>query len=209
LSRPCRGSSEKVIFAGLGAPPTRTEAFGYETPFPKILGKVQFLFLLTTTKRFVTFLLKITEKKVRVILQRVKEAKVTVEDKVVGQIQKGIVLLVGAKIGDTEEDAKYLADKCVNLRIFEDKEQKMNLSAKDVGAEVLVVSQFTLYADTRKGRRPSFTNALEPALAEKLYLKFIDEIKASGLKTECGIFGAKMLVEIFNWGPVTFILDSK
>jgi D-tyrosyl-tRNA(Tyr) deacylase len=139
----------------------------------------------------------------------VKEAKVTVEDKVVGQIQKGIVLLVGAKIGDTEEDAKYLADKCVNLRIFEDKEQKMNLSAKDVGAEVLVVSQFTLYADTRKGRRPSFTNALEPALAEKLYLKFIDEIKASGLKTECGIFGAKMLVEIFNWGPVTFILDSK
>jgi D-tyrosyl-tRNA(Tyr) deacylase len=146
---------------------------------------------------------------VRVILQRVKEAKVTVEDKVVGEIQKGIVLLVGAKIGDTEEDAKYLADKCVNLRIFEDQDQKMNLSAKDVGAEVLVISQFTLYGDTRKGRRPSFTNALEPALAEKLYLTFIDEIKASGLKTESGIFGAKMLVEIFNWGPVTFILDSK
>lgn len=145
----------------------------------------------------------------RVILQRVKEAKVTVEDKVVGQIQKGIVLLVGAKIGDTEENAKYLADKCVNLRIFEDQDKKMNLSAKDVGAEVLVVSQFTLYGDTRKGRRPSFTSALEPALAEKLYLKFIDEIKASGLKTESGIFGAKMLVEIFNWGPVTFILDSK
>ena len=145
----------------------------------------------------------------RVILQRVKEAKVTVEDKPVGQIQKGIVLLVGAKIGDTEEDAKYLADKCVNLRIFEDQDQKMNLSAKDVGAEVLVVSQFTLYGDTRKGRRPSFTDALEPALAEKLYLTFIDEIKASGLKTESGIFGAKMLVQIFNWGPVTFILDSK
>ena len=145
----------------------------------------------------------------RVILQRVKEAKVTVEDKVVGQIQKGIVLLVGAKIGDTEEDAKYLADKCVNLRIFEDQDQKMNLSAKDIGAEVLVVSQFTLYGDTRKGRRPSFTDALEPALAEKLYLKFIEEIKASGLKTESGIFGAKMLVQIFNWGPVTFILDSK
>jgi len=146
---------------------------------------------------------------VRVILQRVKGAKVTVEDKVVGQIQKGIVLLVGAKIGDTEEDAKYLADKCVNLRIFEDQDQKMNLSAKDVGAEVLVVSQFTLYGDTTKGRRPSFTNALEPDLAEKLYLKFIDGIKASGLKTETGIFGAKMLVQIFNWGPVTFILDSK
>jgi D-tyrosyl-tRNA(Tyr) deacylase len=146
---------------------------------------------------------------VRVILQRVKEAKVTVEDKPVGQIQKGMVLLVGAKIGDTEQDAKYLADKCVNLRIFEDQDQKMNLSAKDVGAEVLIVSQFTLYGDTRKGRRPSFTDALEPTLAEKLYLKFIDEIKATGLKTETGIFGAKMLVEIFNWGPVTFILDSK
>lgn len=145
----------------------------------------------------------------RVILQRVKEAKVTVEDKVVGQIQKGIVLLVAAKIGDTEEDAKYLADKCVNLRIFEDQNLKMNLSAKDVGAEVLVVSQFTLYGDTSKGRRPSFTNALEPALAEKLYLEFIDEIKTNGLKTESGIFGAKMLVQIFNWGPVTFILDSK
>jgi D-tyrosyl-tRNA(Tyr) deacylase len=139
----------------------------------------------------------------------VKEAKVTVEDKVVGQIQKGIVLLVAAKIGDTEEDAKYLADKCVNLRIFEDQNLKMNLSAKDVGAEVLVVSQFTLYGDTSKGRRPSFTNALEPALAEKLYLEFIDEIKTNGLKTESGIFGAKMLVQIFNWGPVTFILDSK
>lgn len=145
----------------------------------------------------------------RVVLQRVKEAKVTVEDKVVGQIQKGIVLLVGAKIGDTEEDVKYLADKCVNLRIFEDQDQKMNLSAKDVGTEVLVVSQFTLYADTSKGRRPSFTNALEPTSAERLYLRFIEEIKAQGLKTESGIFGAKMLVEIFNWGPVTFILDGK
>jgi D-tyrosyl-tRNA(Tyr) deacylase len=145
----------------------------------------------------------------RVILQRVKEAKVTVEDKVVGQIQKGIVLLVGAKVGDTEEDVKYLADKCINLRIFEDQEQKMNLSAKEVGAEILVVSQFTLYADTRKGRRPSFTDALEPTLAEKLYLKFIDEIKAKGLRTETGLFGAKMLVQILNWGPVTLILDSK
>ena len=145
----------------------------------------------------------------RVVLQRVKEAKVMVEDKVVGQIQKGIALLVGAKIGDTEEDAKYLADKCVNLRIFEDQDLKMNLSAKDVGAEVLIVSQFTLYGDTMKGRRPSFTNTLEPTLAEKLYLKFIDEIKAKGLRTENGIFGAKMLVEILNWGPVTFILDSK
>lgn len=145
----------------------------------------------------------------RVVLQRVKEAKVTVEDKVVGQIQKGIVLLVAAKVGDTEEDVKYLTDKCANLRIFEDQDQKMNLSAKDVGAEVLVISQFTLYADTKKGRRPSFTDALEPTLAEKLYSMFVEEIKTKGLKTETGIFGAKMLVEILNWGPVTLILDSK
>lgn len=145
----------------------------------------------------------------RVVLQRVKEAKVTVEGKVVGQIQRGLVLLVGAKTGDTEEDLRYLADKCVNLRIFEDNEQKMNLSALDVKAEVLVVSQFTLYGDTRKGRRPSFTDALEPQEAERLYRKFIDQIKATGLKTESGVFGAKMLVEISNWGPVTFILESR
>ena len=144
----------------------------------------------------------------RVVLQRVKEAKVTVEGKVVGQIQKGLVLLFGAKTGDSEKDVEYLADKCVNLRIFEDSEQKMNLSALDVKAEVLVVSQFTLYGDTRKGRRPSFTNALNPQEAEKLYQKFIDQIKATGLKAESGIFGAKMLVEIFNWGPVTFVLES-
>ena len=145
----------------------------------------------------------------RVVLQRVKEARVTVEDEVVGQIKKGIVLLVGAKSGDTEEDVKYLADKCVNLRIFEDQDQKMNLSAKDVGVEALVISQFTLYADIKKGRRPSFTDALEPALAEKLYLTFIADIESKGLRTEKGIFGAKMLVEIHNWGPVTLVLDSK
>jgi D-tyrosyl-tRNA(Tyr) deacylase len=145
----------------------------------------------------------------RVVLQRVKEAKVTVEDKMVGQIQRGFVLLVGANTGDTEEDVRYLVDKCVNLRIFEDQQQKMNLSALDVKAEVLVVSQFTLYGDTRKGRRPSFTDALEPQEAENLYQKFIDQIKATGLKTESGIFGAKMLVEISNWGPVTFILESR
>ena len=145
----------------------------------------------------------------RVVLQRVKEAKVMVEGKVVGQIQQGLVLLVGAKTGDTEEDVRYLTDKCVNLRIFEDNEQKMNLSALDVKAEILVVSQFTLYGDIRKGRRPSFTDALEPKEAEKLYHKFIEQIKATGLKTESGIFGAKMLVEIFNWGPVTFILESR
>jgi len=145
----------------------------------------------------------------RVVLQRVKEAKVTVEGQVVGQIRKGLVLLVGAKTGDSEKDVEYLADKCVNLRIFEDLEQKMNLSLLDIKGEVLVVSQFTLYGDTRKGRRPSFTEAMEPKEAERLYLKFIEQIKATGIKTESGIFGAKMLVDISNWGPVTFILESR
>ncbi len=145
----------------------------------------------------------------RVVLQRVKQAKVTVGDRVVGQIQRGLVLLVGAKTGDSEKDVTFLAEKCLNLRIFEDEQQKMNLSALDVGAEVLVVSQFTLYGDTTKGRRPSFTDALEPKTAEQLYQKFLDQIKATGLKTEGGVFGAKMLVDIANWGPVTFILESR
>lgn len=142
------------------------------------------------------------------VLQRVNEAKVTVEDRVVGQIQKGLVFLVGAKTGDGEKDVEYLADKCLNLRIFEDSEQKMNLSCLEVKGEALVVSQFTLYGDTRKGRRPSFTQALEPKEAERLYLLFIEKIKASGIKTQSGIFGAKMLVDISNRGPVTFILES-
>ncbi len=144
----------------------------------------------------------------RVVLQRVNEAKVMVEGKVVGQIQKGLVLLVGAKTGDGEKDVEYLVDKCLNLRIFEDSEQKMNLSCLEVGGEALVVSQFTLYGDTRKGRRPSFTEALEPKEAERLYLLFIEKIKALGIKTQSGIFGAKMMVDISNWGPVTFILES-
>ena len=145
----------------------------------------------------------------KVVLQRVKEAKVTVEGEVVGQIQKGLVLLLGARTGDTEEDVGYLVEKCVNLRIFEDREQKMNLSALDVKAEVLVISQFTLYGNTSKGRRPSFTDSLEPQEAERLYNIFIDRIEAAGLKTKSGVFGAKMLVEIHNWGPVTFILESR
>jgi len=145
----------------------------------------------------------------RVVLQRVREASVEVEGKTVGKINRGLVLLVGATIGDSEKEASYLVEKCVNLRIFEDAQGKMNLSALEVRAEVLVISQFTLYGDTRKGRRPSFTEALEPEQAEKLYLKFIDYLKKKGLKVEQGIFGAKMLVKIFNSGPVTFILDSK
>ncbi len=145
----------------------------------------------------------------KVVLQRVKQASVEVEQKVVGEIKKGLVLLVGAKNGDTEKDCSYLADKSVNLRIFEDDQGKMNLSALEVKAEVLVISQFTLYGDASKGRRPSFTDASEPKEAERVYLRFVDSIKQKGLKVEKGIFGAKMLVKIHNWGPVTFILESK
>jgi D-tyrosyl-tRNA(Tyr) deacylase len=139
----------------------------------------------------------------------VKEGSVKVGDELKGKIDSGLVLLVGATKGDSLEEVKYLADKCVNLRIFEDKEGKMNLSLLEVKGEVLVISQFTLYGDTRKGRRPSFTEALEPKEAERLYEKFIQFLKEYDLKVEQGVFGAKMLVEIFNWGPVTFILDSK
>lgn len=145
----------------------------------------------------------------KVVLQRVKEASVEVDQKIVGKITKGLVLLLGAKNRDTDKDCAYLADKLVNLRIFEDDQGKMNLSALDVKAEILVISQFTLYGDTSKGRRPSFTDALEPEEAERLYLRFVDFIKQKGLKVEKGVFGAKMLVKIYNWGPVTFILENK
>lgn len=145
----------------------------------------------------------------RAVLQRVKEASVEVEDKIAGSITRGLVLLLGARDGDQQEDVKYLVEKCLNLRIFEDEKGKMNLSALEVKAEILVISQFTLYADTGKGRRPSFTQALDPEQAEKLYSNFIEMIKEKGLKVESGVFGAKMLVKIFNWGPVTFILDSR
>ena len=145
----------------------------------------------------------------KVVLQRVREGSVEAEGKTVGQIDRGLVLLLGATTGDSEEEVVYLADKCANLRIFEDAQGKMNLSALEVGAEILVISQFTLYGDTKKGRRPSFTEALEPKEAEKLYLMFIDYLKEKGLRVEQGVFGAKMLVKIFNDGPVTFVLDSK
>jgi len=145
----------------------------------------------------------------RVVLQRVRDASVEVEGKIVGQIGKGMVLLLGATIGDSEKEVVYLADKCANLRIFEDAQGKMNLSVQEIGGEILVISQFTLYGDTRKGRRPSFTEAMEPKEAERLYLMFIDYLKEKGLRVEQGVFGAKMLVKIFNDGPVTFILDSK
>ena len=142
------------------------------------------------------------------MLQRVKQASVSVNEKLVSEIGEGLVLFLGATIGDTEEKAKFLADKCANLRIFEDQEEKMNLSALDVKAEILVVSQFTLYGDTGKGRRPSFTQALEPQEAERLYQKFIEYLKEFSLTVKSGIFGAKMLVKIENNGPATFILEN-
>ncbi len=144
----------------------------------------------------------------RVVLQRVKEARVEVDGKTVGEIKKGLVILIGAKKGDQEKDAQYLAEKIVNLRIFEDQQGKMNLSALDTQAEILAISQFTLYGDTQKGRRPGFDEALEPDSADKLYNKFVELLKNYGLKIQTGIFGSKMLVKIFNDGPVTFILES-
>lgn len=146
----------------------------------------------------------------RVLLQRVTEGAVTVEGEVIGSIGKGFVILFGAGQGDTEKDVKYLAEKCANLRIFCDEQDKMNLSLLDVGGEALVISQFTLYGDCRKGRRPGFSNAADPSEAEKFYELFQTLLKEQGVKKVAhGIFGADMKVAIFNDGPVTFMLESK
>ena len=146
---------------------------------------------------------------VRVLLQRVKKANVTVEGTTLGSIGRGVVLLVGVGPEDTEKEAEYVADKCVNLRIFEDSEGKMNLSALDVGGEALVISQFTLYGDCRKGRRPSFTDAAPPEVAQKLYNYFIERLGQEGLPVESGVFQAMMEVHLVNDGPVTILLDSQ
>ncbi len=145
----------------------------------------------------------------RAILQRVREASVSVAGEIIGEIERGLVILLGVKMGDTETDARHLAEKCINLRIFPDEEGKFNLSALDTEAELLVISQFTLYGDTRKGRRPSFTDAAPPEISEPLYEKFLRHLTESGLKIACGRFGAMMLVEIHNDGPVTFLVESK
>lgn len=145
----------------------------------------------------------------RVVVQRVTKASVSIDGKIVGQINRGLVILLGVKNGDDESDARFLADKCVNLRIFADAEGKFNLSALEVDADLLVVSQFTLYGDARKGRRPSFVDAAPPEISEPLYQRFVDYLRKSGLKVATGEFGAMMLVEIHNDGPVTIILESK
>lgn len=143
----------------------------------------------------------------RALVQRVKEGSVTVGDEVVGQIGRGLVILLGVRAGDTEAEARWLADKIANLRIFEDASGKFNLSALDVGAEALVISQFTLYGDARKGRRPSFTQAARPEIAEPLCEQFAAYLAEAGLSVATGVFGARMLVHILNDGPVTIILD--
>jgi len=146
----------------------------------------------------------------RVILQRVRKGSVTVEGRVTGSVERGFVALVGVTHGDTPADADLLAKKTANLRVFEDDAGKMNLSALDVGAGVLVVSQFTLYADMRKGRRPSFIDAAAPDVASPLVDDYAERLRAEGIgRVEHGVFGAMMLVEIHNDGPVTIILDTE
>ncbi|MDF2858345.1 MAG: dtd [Neobacillus sp.] len=145
----------------------------------------------------------------RVVVQRSKKAKVTVEEKIVGQISKGLVLLVGVTHEDNEADAVFLAEKIANLRIFEDDAGKMNLSLIDVGGEILSISQFTLYGDCRKGRRPNFMDAARPDQANLLYESFNRFLRNKEIKVETGIFGAMMDVELTNDGPVTLIIDSK
>lgn len=145
----------------------------------------------------------------RAVVQRVKEADVTVDNNLTGSIQKGLMVLLGVEEGDTEADALYMADKITGLRIFEDLEGKMNLSVKDVGGDILAVSQFTLLGDVRKGKRPSFTKAAKPEEANKLYRHFIDLVNEREVNTQEGIFQADMLVRIYNDGPVTILLDSK
>lgn len=145
----------------------------------------------------------------KALVQRVTTASVSVSDRVTGRIGQGLVVLLGIARADSEEDARYLANKIVNLRIFADEASEFALSALEIGGEILVVSQFTLLADLRKGRRPSFTEAAPPDKASELYEFFINHVRSTGLKVETGVFQEHMLVEIHNDGPVTLILESK
>lgn len=145
----------------------------------------------------------------RALIQRVSEAKVEVGTSVVGSIKKGLLVLLGVEKGDTERDADYIAKKIAGMRIFEDSFSKMNLSVKDISGEILVVSQFTLAADCRKGNRPSFIRAEEPAKAEDLYMMVVRGLQKEGIPTRNGQFAALMDVHLINNGPVTILLDSK
>ena len=145
----------------------------------------------------------------RVVLQRVSHASVTVEEKVIGQIQRGFLLLVGVTHDDAMEDMEYLVRKIVQMRIFEDEEGKLNRSIQDIGGEILSVSQFTLYADTKKGNRPSFSKAAPGDVAFEMFEQFNGLLRDTGIPVETGQFGADMKVELLNDGPVTILLDSK
>jgi D-tyrosyl-tRNA(Tyr) deacylase len=144
----------------------------------------------------------------RVLLQRVSQASVHVDGQVISRIGKGLLILLGVGHGDGDEQASFLAEKVANLRIFEDSQGKSNLSILDVKGEAMVVSQFTLYADVRKGRRPSFIDAAQPEIAEPLVLRFAEQLRVYGVPTQTGRFGAHMLVEIHNDGPVTIWLEK-
>ncbi|MGG6313595.1 D-aminoacyl-tRNA deacylase [Paenibacillus macerans] len=144
----------------------------------------------------------------RVVVQRCREARVNVSGKTVGSIGQGLMLLVGVTHEDTERDAAYLAEKIAGLRIFEDEAGKMNLDVTEIGGAILSVSQFTLYGDCRKGKRPNFMAAARPETAEPLYERLNELLRDKGLKVETGVFGAEMDVELINWGPVTLIVDS-
>ena len=143
------------------------------------------------------------------LLQRVSEAKVTIDDKIAGKIGSGLLIFLGVFQNDALEDTKFLTNKIVHLRLFDDDVRKMNRSLLDVGGAVLVVSQFTLCADIKKGRRPSFSKAAQPELGQKFYNSFIQDLKERGINVSTGIFGAMMNVQLVNDGPVTFVLDSK
>lgn len=145
----------------------------------------------------------------RVVLQRVKHASCTIDGNVTGKIEQGLLLLVGITDSDTKEILEKVAKKCVELRIFEDENGKMNLGLKDVGGSILSISQFTLYADCKRGRRPGFTNAARPEFASPMYDSFNEILRGYDVKVETGIFGADMKIELLNDGPVTIILDSE
>jgi D-tyrosyl-tRNA(Tyr) deacylase len=145
----------------------------------------------------------------RAVVQRVTEARVTVAGNITGQIGVGLVVLLGVARDDEHRDADYLADKIVNLRVFQDEQGKMNRSILEIRGQMLIVSQFTLYGDVRRGRRPSYTEAAEPDKANKLYEYFVERVRSLGLKVETGVFQAMMEVSLVNDGPVTILLDSK
>jgi D-tyrosyl-tRNA(Tyr) deacylase len=144
----------------------------------------------------------------KAVIQRVKSCSVSIEGQVVSEIGTGLFVLLGVARGDGPSELAFLSDKVLNLRIFPDSERKMNLSVLEINGELMVVSQFTLLADCRKGRRPSFVDAADPAIAEPLYEEYVSRLAASGLKVATGAFGAMMDVRLENWGPVTLIIDS-